>query len=189
MSGKYVRGSAFCAWLMVGVCAALALCSCGVRPKEAAEAFLTALADKDLRRAGNLCSPELRSRLTNFPSAARAFMYGVEQFDWRVHDMGPTRDGGMAVVARVLVKRQWPAPPAQEAVLRIDLYERDGRWRVTGGTVAIENYTELVTNPVEGLRAALPQMGAPRWPRTINVNESLPAFVRRYDAYCASWVR
>ena len=165
------------------------LCGCTIRPKEVAEEFLGALSERDLRAAGNFCDPELRRRLQEFTAAGRGFRYGVERFDWRLRDMGPTQDGGMAVVAQFQAIRQWPVPPEVQGMVRLEMHKRGERWMITDGTVAINSYVELVTNPVNGARIALPQVGAPRWERIESINEPLAAFVRRYDEYCASWMR
>jgi hypothetical protein len=189
MKRKCWSSSRIRVWIagVAGIC--LTLGGCGLRPREVAEHFLEALAEKDLHTAGNFCSPELRQQLTNYPAAQRAFLYGVERLQWRLRDMGPTKAGGMAAIAQFALQRQWPAPPSLEGMLRLNMSKAGERWQITGGTVAIDHYVELVTNPVVGARMALPQMGAPRWESGQAVNESLEDFVRRYDAYCASWVR
>jgi hypothetical protein len=189
MNGKHlrVRHPRVRQTLAIGI--GVLLCGCTIRPKEVAEEFLGALSERDLRAAGKFCDPELRDRLREFTAAERGFQYGVERFDWRLRDMGPTRDGGMAVVAQFHAVRQWPVPPEVQGMVRLNMHKRGGRWMITDGTVAIDRYIELVTNPVNGARIVLPQVGAPRWERIESINEPLAAFARRYDEYCASWVR
>lgn len=164
-----------------------ALCGCDIPARFVLESFFSDCARKNLKQAGAFISPELRSSLTNAPFALEAFVYGSE-FTWDVRDIIATCEG-LVCLADVHVAWSWMFPKDMHALLVCSMRRNaeNGRWYITAMDVKVQEFVELVPEPVAGSPMHVGGLLAPRWEIKQAVDESLIPFIRRLDQCCKTW--
>ena len=176
------------AWARLGsALLCLLLCAaCAPRPHEVARAFCAAVAAQRYADAALFCAPRVIAAVTNAPAAVEALQHSLRQCDWQVHDLRWSNAGLTALVS-FTVRHEGPAPRVLQGLALLHLRKAGTHWRIEDITMQFTQYTEF---------ALLPQHAAQtndagtrlRQPVTCAVQESLAAFMQRYDRYCRSFI-
>jgi hypothetical protein len=175
-------------WARLGsVLLCLAACpACTPRPHEVARAFCAAVAAQRFGEAALFCAPGVIAAVTNAPAAKGALQHSLLQCDWQVLDMRWS-DAGLTALVPFAVRHAGPPPPVLQGLALLHLRKHGRRWRIDDIAMQFTHYTEF---------ALLPQHAAHtndagtrmRQPVTCAVQESLAAFMQRYDRYCRSFI-
>lgn len=160
---------------------------CQVKPEETINGFLTAIAEKNMHSAAAFCTESFKNSITNLPFAKRNFNYGVKKIKWNVLDIFPSKSG-LKAQAPITIFRDWPAPEILKSLLSIELVKVKNKWYISSIQIIIPTYPEFVEKPLNNDRYYTFALTRPRWERNVNVNEPLPAFLKRYDEDCRSWL-
>ena len=162
----------------------LCLGGCEVRPNEIVKSFLELIKEKKIEQAGKYCTTDLRDSLKNFPSALKAYKYGIKKIDFKFNDLQKTKDGLVAIV-QVRVLRSEPPPQERHGLMRIYLKKFDNKWFINSIDINTEN-VEYNKKPVDGIKPQILNT-RPFWITIQEFSGPVSNFVFKYDNYCKKW--
>jgi len=164
----------------------LAVTACSPRPHEVARAFCAAVAAQRYADAALFCAPRVMAAVTNAPATVAALQQRTQPCDWQVLDLRWSNAGLTALVAFAL-RHEGPPPPVLQGLALLHLHKDGTHWRIDDITMQFTQYTEFALLPQHA--AQTNGAGARvRQPVTCAVQESLAAFLQRYDRYCRSFI-
>ena len=123
--------------------------------------------------------------LTNAPVAVAALQHSLQQCDWHVDDVRWAAAGLTAVVS-FSVRHEGPPPPVLQGLAVLHLRKDGPHWRIDDITMQFIQYTEFALLPQHAAQTNGAALRL-RQPVTYGVQESLAAFMQRYDRYCRSF--
>jgi hypothetical protein len=175
-------------WHASVIVAGAVLCgACTPRPHEVARAFCAAVAARQYAAAARLCAPAISAAVTNAPVAVDALRLGITQCDWQVHDLRWS-DAGLLALVSFAVRHEGPPPPVLQGSALLHLRKQGTRWRIDTITMQFDQYTEFLPAPAQTNTGGHAGDALVRQPQTCAVQESLAAFMQRYDRYCRSFI-
>lgn len=133
--------------------------------RDVLDAFFTAVADRDVRLAACYLSPELQQAVTNVPYARDAYLYRINRITWDINNIYVSREG-LVCAAVTTIEWKGTEPVSRQILLLVNMQKLPpgNRWYVSGITVQGQFQNQVI-------------------------NEPLPIFIRRMNAFFAGLVQ
>lgn len=171
--------------LMTCMCSLL-VSGCQLSYDSVIDAFFSAAHAGNITRLERMTTPAFRAQLPAAPAARHAFLFGMKNLEWRLHDVYAT-DDGMTALVFVDIERYWPLPHTMASLLYVTLVKHNTRWYIDDIVVSIDPYIEYTREPQSGASEYLQSNAGPRWLRVTQIDEPFAAFLQRFDTYARDW--
>lgn len=153
------------------------LCTgCSLSSDAFIDVYFTAVKNHNTSRLTAMSTPSFTAQFSDMSYAKRAFVHGMEDIQWTVHDMYTTPDG-MTYVIYVRIQQKGRPENDMNATLYVYLVEDDNKWYVNGIDVSMELYT----TPPKNSKTQTENTTTPDTQNKTVIDEPLSLFARRYD--------